>query len=47
MSRAEQSDVLLQFASGHGHAQATADVRDRLDRARLEDGVERPQMLAF
>ena len=47
ISRAEQSDVLLQFAWGTDMLQATADVRDRLDRARLEDGVERPQILRF
>lgn len=47
ISRAEQSDVLLEFAWGTDMLQATADVRDRLDRARLDDGVERPQILRY
>ncbi|MCC6573446.1 MAG: efflux RND transporter permease subunit [Planctomycetes bacterium] len=47
ISRAEQSDVLLEFAWGTNMLQATADVRDRVDRARLDTGVGRPQILRY
>ncbi|MCC6464230.1 MAG: efflux RND transporter permease subunit [Planctomycetes bacterium] len=48
ISRAESSDVILQFAWGADMLQATADVRDRLDRIDFDDeAVERPQILRY
>ena len=48
VSRAEQSDVLLKFAWGTNMLEATADVRDRLDRVGFDDReVDRPQILRY
>lgn len=48
ISRAESSDVVLQFGWGTDMLQATADVRDRLDRINFDDeAVERPQILRY
>lgn len=48
ISRAESSDVLLKFAWGTNMLEATADVRDRIDRIGFEDDeVERPQLLRY
>src|SRR5690606_3530844 len=48
ISRAESSDVLLKFAWGTNMLEATADVRDRLDRIGFEeDEVGRPQLLRY
>jgi HAE1 family hydrophobic/amphiphilic exporter-1 len=48
ISRAESSDVLLKFAWGTDMLEATADVRDRLDRIGFDDDeVERPQILRY
>ena len=48
ISRAESSDVVLKFAWGTDMLEATADVRDRLDRIGFDDDeVERPQILRY
>ncbi|MBK9975933.1 MAG: efflux RND transporter permease subunit [Planctomycetes bacterium] len=48
ISRAESSDVVLQFGWGTDMLQATADVRDRLDRIDFDDQeVQRPQILRY
>ena len=48
ISRAESSDVVLQFGWGTDMLQATADVRDRLDRINFDDeAVQRPQILRY
>ncbi|MCB9932494.1 MAG: efflux RND transporter permease subunit [Planctomycetes bacterium] len=48
ISRAESSDVILKFAWGTDMLEATADVRDRLDRIGFDDDeVERPQILRY
>lgn len=48
ISRAESSDVVLKFAWGTNMLDATADVRDRLDRIGFDDQeVERPQILRY
>ncbi|MBZ0134915.1 MAG: efflux RND transporter permease subunit [Planctomycetes bacterium] len=48
ISRAETSDVILKFAWGTDMLEATADVRDRLDRIGFDDDeIERPQILRY
>jgi hydrophobic/amphiphilic exporter-1 (mainly G- bacteria), HAE1 family len=48
ISRAESSDVLLRFGWGTNMLEATADVRDRLDRIGFDDTeIERPQLLRY
>lgn len=48
ISRAESSDVILKFSWGTDMLEATADVRDRLDRIGFDDDeVERPQILRY
>ena len=48
ISRAETSDVILKFAWGTDMLEATADVRDRLDRVGFDDDeIERPQILRY
>lgn len=48
ISRAETSDVILKFAWGTDMLEATADVRDRLDRIGFDDDeVDRPQILRY
>ncbi|MHC4840284.1 MAG: efflux RND transporter permease subunit [Planctomycetota bacterium] len=48
VSRAEKSDVILKFAWGTNMLDATADVRDRLDRIGFDDSeVDRPQILRY
>jgi hydrophobic/amphiphilic exporter-1 (mainly G- bacteria), HAE1 family len=48
ISRAESSDVLLRFGWGANMLEATADVRDRLDRIGFDDTeIERPQLLRY
>jgi HAE1 family hydrophobic/amphiphilic exporter-1 len=48
ISRAESSDVILKFGWGTDMLEATADVRDRLDRIGFDDDeVERPQILRY
>lgn len=48
ISRAESSDVLLKFAWGTDMLEATADVRDRIDRINFDDDeVARPQILRY
>lgn len=48
ISRAETSDVVLEFAWGTDMVEATADVRDRIDRIGFgQDDVDRPQILRY
>jgi HAE1 family hydrophobic/amphiphilic exporter-1 len=47
VSRAGQSDVLLEFAWGTGMDSAVVDVREKLDRITLPLEVDRPLLLRF
>jgi multidrug efflux pump subunit AcrB len=47
VSRAELSDVLLEFAWGTDMSEAAQDIREQLERVRLPDEVERPLILRY
>ncbi|MGH9360470.1 MAG: efflux RND transporter permease subunit, partial [Thermoanaerobaculia bacterium] len=47
VSRAERSDVILEFAWQTDMSLATMDVREKVDQAILPDGIQRPTILRY
>ena len=47
VSRAELSDVVLEFAWGTDMSEAAQDIREQLERVRLPDEVDRPLILRY